>query len=430
MALDHDDDGFAAGFEADRRAVLFPLAGGKAASPAKVIAPAAERKPAIWADDEDWLEQQTPPRPWIVPGHLMRGAVTLVAGMGSAGKSSLMVGWACAIALGEPLGRFEPRDCGKVVLYNVEDDLHEQRRRIAAALRTFGRNPRDVAGRIVRCGPTDVGTLIERDATTGEVHTTAAWEDLVALLEAQKPDVVVLDPLVELHTAEENDNTALRSVIAKFRALAQQQQIAVVLIHHARKGSVAGDMDGVRGAGSLVGAARSVFTVTPMTEEEAADLGIAGDLRRRFVRVDSAKANYAPASDASWHELQEYLLENGETIAAILPWTPPQTASRGASTEQLTLIAAALERGIQGAPYSPRLALDEMRSAGALMAHHGITTEKAQKATLRALYAQGFTVQEWADQGRRKRKGLRAPNGAPAARWCESQAPQAGLLDE
>lgn len=429
MALDPDDDGFSDGFEADKKAVLFPLAvSRRAAKPEQETS--VPRAPALWIDTDAWVEEQVPARPWIVPGYMMRGAVTLVAGMGSAGKSSLMVGWAVSLAFGEALGRFEPRGQFTVALYNVEDDQNEQRRRLSAAMRPIGRHPGQLGGRIIRCGPRDVGTLIERDATTGEISTTAAWADLVAMLTERKPDVLILDPLVELHTAEENDNTALRSVIAKFRALAQQHQIAIVLVHHARKGSVAGDMDGVRGAGSLVGAARSVFTVTPMTEEEAVELGVQVETRRRFVRVDSAKANYAPSSEAAWHELQDYELDNGESVAAILPWAPPQAARVGASVEQLALIGAAVSRGLHGGPYSPRLSPDQPRSVAALMAQHGVTTDKAQKATLKALLAQGFTVQEWLDGQRRRRTGLRAANGSPAAKWCESQAPQAGFLDE
>lgn len=423
MPDDGEDDAFNRAMDANRAPYPRIAFSKPAAVPAK-------RDSALWVDDAGWIEQDMPTRPWIVPGYLMRGAVTLVAGMGSAGKSSLMVGWAVALAFAEPLGRFQPTAAAKVVLYNVEDDQHEQRRRLSAALRPIGRNALDLAGRIIRCGPRDIGTLIERDATTGEIHTTDAWNDLVRLIADTRPDVVVLDPLVELHTAEENDNTALRSVIAKFRALAQQHQIAVVLVHHARKGSVAGDMDGVRGAGSLVGAARSVFTVTPMTEEEAVDLGLNVETRRRFVRVDSAKANYAPSSEAAWHELQDYELDNTEMVAAILPWTPPQAARAGASVEHLALIGAALSRGIQGGPYSPRLAPEQPRSVAALMAQHGITTDKAQKATLKALLGQGFTVQEWFDGYRKRRTGLRSATGMPAARWCDGVSQGSGLLDQ
>ena len=89
---------------------------------------------------------------------------------------------------------------------------------------------------------------------------------------------------MELHDAEENDNTALRAVMAKFRNLAIQHNLAVVLVHHARKGSgsSAGDPDNLRGASSIVGAARIVLTVLTMDEEQAAKLGIGAKDRALF----------------------------------------------------------------------------------------------------------------------------------------------------
>lgn len=379
--------------------------------------PAKDGKPVLWSDSGEWTEAEMERRPWVVPGYAMRGAVTIVAGMGSAGKSSLMVGWAIAAALGESLGRFCPPEPVKVLTYNVEDDADEQRRRLSAALRPFGRFPRDIAGKVIRCGPSGVGTLIERDAM-GQITLTAAWEGLRALLTQHRPDIVILDPLVELHTAEENDNTALRLVIAHLRELAQEFRCALILVHHTRKGATAGDMDSIRGAGSLVGAARAAFTVTPMSEEEAEALAISGVQRRHFVRVDSVKGNYAPAQDADWHQLQEYELDNGETIAAMIPWAPPASAS-GPAPEAMALIAAAIERGASGGPYSPRLAPDQARSVAPLLAQHGIASPAAQKNALKALLREGFQVMAYRNANGDERNGIRAPSGLPAARWVE-----------
>jgi hypothetical protein len=55
-----------------------------------------------------------------------------------------MIAWACAVALGKPHGRFEPVAPGVVITYNVEDDTHEQRRRLSAALGQFDAMPADV----------------------------------------------------------------------------------------------------------------------------------------------------------------------------------------------------------------------------------------------------------------------------------------------
>lgn len=410
MPDDDEADVFNRGLEANRPGAAIRAVRGGAI-------PAKDGKPVLWSDAGDWTEATMERRPWVVPGYAMRGAVTIVAGMGSAGKSSLMVGWAVAAALGEALGRFAPPGPMKVLTYNVEDDADEQRRRLSAALRPFGRFPRDLVGKVIRCGPSGVGTLIDRDAM-GQITLTAAWEGLRALLTQHRPDIVILDPLVELHTAEENDNTALRLVIAYLREMAQEFRCALILVHHTRKGATAGDMDSIRGAGSLVGAARAAFTVTPMSEEEAEALGFSGVQRRGFVRVDSVKGNYAPAQEADWHQLQEYELDNGETIAAMIPWMPPAGAS-GPAPETMAIIAAAIERGASGGPYSPRLAPDQARSVAPLLAQHGISSPAAQKAALKALLRDGFQVSAYRNANGDERNGIRAPSGLPAARWVE-----------
>lgn len=397
--------------EANRGVVPFP--GVRAAAPTKP-------KVTLWLDDADWIEAQIRPRPWVVPGYLMRGAVTVLGGPGSAGKSSLTTAWSVSLALGIPLGGFVPSEPATVLTYNVEDDQDEQRRRLSAALRRVDRHTSALRGRVLRCGPQGVGTLLERDLN-GQLTMTGAWERLVQIIEDRRPDVLVLDPLVELHTAEENDNTALRQVIAHIRALAQQHHLAVVLVHHTRKGAVAGDVDSIRGAGSLIGAARAAFTVAPMSKEEAEELGIPEDGRRSYVRVDSVKGNYAPARAAAWHELVEYTLDNEEQVAAIVPWDCPQ-AAEGPSLEVMALIEAAVERGTPQGPYSPRLALDQDRSLAPLLAQHGITTTPAQKGVLKRLQQRGFTVERFIGLQRKAVTGLRAPNGAPDARWLSTSA--------
>lgn len=381
--------------------------------------PAGGSEPAapLWVDVGGWLESAIPPRPWVVPGHLMSGTVTLVAGPGGAGKSALTVGWATSLALGISIGDFCPRKPARVALYNVEDDKEEQQRRFSAALRQFGAAPASIGDRVIRCGPTGVGTLLQRDALLGEMINTAAFDALKAMIEAHRPDVLMLDPLVELHTAVENDNSALRLVIAHLREIARTYQIAVVVVHHTRKGAVAGEADDIRGGGAIVGAVRTAFTVMAMTAEEAEELGISAETRRRFIRLDSCKGNYAPPREAAWFELTDYELDNGEVVAAAVPWNRPQADPQTA--EAVSDIEAELERGTAGGPYSPRLALDQPRSVAALMATMGIGTAPAQKRMLKALLAKGWTVQRFRDRDGDPRSGLRSPAGMPAARWLD-----------
>lgn len=383
----------------------------------------------LWIDDADWVEHEIRPRPWIAPGYLMRGAATLVGGQGSAGKSSLCCAWAVALALGQRIGRFAPRRPATTLLYNVEDDLDEQRRRLSAALRQVNEDSSAIRGRITRAGPDGVGTLLELDPATNALRETAAMQRLAGHIEALKPDVVMLDPLIELHTADENDNAQLRRVLAHFRALGQRLRCAIVLVHHTRKGSMAGDMDSLRGAGSIVGAARMVFTVATMTEDEAKKLGVEVALRRQYFRVDSAKSNYAPAAEADWHRMVECVLDNsseeypeGDRVAAAVAWTPPVTATPEKAPELLAMIEAAIERGFGGEPYSDRMSEGERRSIMPVLAAQGITDSRGRKALMDALRQRGVERRPYINAKGNVAHGLRAKSGRPAVRWVEDQA--------
>lgn len=384
-------------------------------------------KPALWCDDDGWEEGAVPDRPWLAYGYLLRGAVTIAAGVGSGGKSSLMCAWAISCALGAAYGRFEPIGPLKVLTYNVEDDSNEQKRRLSAALRQFGRTPQDLAGKVIRCGPTGIGTLIER-GPDGAIYLTAAWDALVRLIEERLPDVVILDPFAELHTADENDNSALRQVVARLRDLAAQHDLAVVLVHHTRKGAMAGDMDSIRGAGGLVYAARIALTVSPMSAEEADDLGISRDLRRSFFRVDNPKSNYGPAGEAAWHEIVPIDLDNGETVAAAMPWTPPGMEGKAMRIDPATvaLIAAEAARGLPGGAYSPRLSQAEPRSILSAMLRHGISDAQAQRLVVDRMMAEGWTVEEYEDAKSRRKRGLRSPGRLPAVDWTDNHAVRKG----
>lgn len=323
-------------------------------SPADKVAALPKDTKAIWSSADDWDEAAIPQRPWIAKGYLMRGSVALAAGSGSAGKSSIGVAWGVAAVLGRTWSRFKPCTPCIVSIYNVEDDDDEQKRRISATLRQFRADPIALKGRLYRLGATNVGTLLERNPVTNLLQLTAAMNELIEHLEAVRPDILILDPLVELHNADENDNTALRGVMATMRALAVRFNMAVMLVHHARKGSAgdAGDPDMIRGAGAIVGAARIALTVSTMTEDEAEEMNLPSKDRHDYFRVDGAKQNYARVEMAEWFKREVYRLGNDEDVVAAEPWRAP-SVWREMTTE---LIGQALDRlsagPLPGALYS------------------------------------------------------------------------------
>jgi hypothetical protein len=401
-------------------------AGGSAEELERLASEAPEQEPAsepsapLWIDAGAWNEADIPKRPWIVQGYLLRNAVTVLSGPPSAFKSSLMLGWACAIVLNREYGRFKPNVHGNVVVYNVEDDEDEQRRRLSAVLRQFNASPSDIAGKLIRVGPRNVGTLLARDEGRNIVFTDAmnALEDVIKFY---KPVACMNDPLAELHTEEENDNVSLRAVIAEFRAQAASHGMANCIAHHTRKGSnnSPGDPDIARGASSIIGAARVAFTTMGMSEADAQALGVPTDMAARaaFIRLDYAKSNYAPLRDAEWFEKFPYVLANGEAVPAAVPWTPP--AAKVASQSDIAALATAIEKGTaSGEPWSPKLS-KEPRSVSGLLGEFGFFGD-AQKKVLQRLQTEcSLGTGKWKSASQRHpRAGLRI-EGKPAVKWVD-----------
>jgi len=299
----------------------------------------------LWMDDADEFGV-IPTRPWLVPGVALRGSVTLLSGQGAGGKSSYVVGLTLSMAAGIQYGKATPISPLRGINYNTEDDKDEQRRRYTAFVGASGAIPKEALKSVIRVGPEGVGTLFQRDPTTGDVTPTDALDDLKAMIVEQRADYVIVDPLAELHNAEENDNTAMRAILAAFRQLAKELDIAVVILHHDRKGvGVAGDVDRMRGASALQGAARIVLTLTRMTEEEAQALGIPPAEKASFIRIDNAKANYTPLGEAAWYQLTSQTIPNGEQVAAALPWTPPDRIAALTGEMKLEILRLMLEAG-------------------------------------------------------------------------------------
>lgn len=299
----------------------------------------------IWIDDGDDLED-IPLRPWLVPGLILRGAVTLLSGQGAGGKSSFIVALTTSMSAGVQYGKITPTKAMVGINYNVEDDRDEQRRRYAAFLQGSQHIEKDALKRVLRVGPEGIGTLFTRDPDTGEVKPTKAMEKLRKLVEERGVEYLAVDPLAELHNAEENDNTAMRSILAAFRTFAQETGCGVVVLHHDRKGvGLAGDVDRMRGASALQGAARIVLTLTRMTEDEANALQVPPQDRASYIRIDNAKANYTPLGEVMWYKLTGQTISNGESVAACLPWTPPDILASLTHMMKIEILRQMLEAG-------------------------------------------------------------------------------------
>jgi hypothetical protein len=164
--------------------------------------------------------------------------------------------------------------------------------------------------------------------------------------------LVIFDPFVKLHALQENDNIDMDFVCVRLIKIAQDLTVAIDSPAHTHKGAiVAGDADARRGGTAQRDAGRLDYTLIVMTEDEATRFGIHPDERKRYMRLDKAKANIVRSSKAIWFHLVNVPIGNatdeypdGDEMQAIERWNPPETW-QGVEPETLNAILDAIDRG-------------------------------------------------------------------------------------
>ncbi len=270
--------------------------------------------------DAAYCARQVPPRPWIQPGELMRGAVTLEVGPPGIAKSATALTWATALAAGEDLlgrGAVGPFN---VLVWNNEDPEDEVQRRIQAIHRYWAASP----GALYLTGKGANGRryLGQYDQSTRRLTPTAYVELFIDWMIARRIDVFMLDPLASLFRgAPENDNLIMGEALDILDRIARSTGAAIQATHHMGKGKSedkAGDLDAFRGASALIAAARFGFTFARMSKATAEEDGISPEVRLELFRRDNAKTNYSRmVAEEEWYRLVSGDVGNGADTAPV-----------------------------------------------------------------------------------------------------------------
>jgi len=170
------------------------------------------------------LAEQPLARRWLIDALWADEAVGIIGGEPKCCKSFLALAMAVSVAGGVPcLGRFAPTQTGRVLLFAAEDALHVVRLRLAGIALAAGRALADLDIHVITAPSVRLDVERDRDALL----------DTVAAL---RPRLLVLDPFVRLHRIDENLSGEVAPLLAYLRELQRRFHVAVVLVHHARKG--------------------------------------------------------------------------------------------------------------------------------------------------------------------------------------------------
>ena len=296
-------------------------------------------------------ELALPRRQWIYARDYIRGFVTVTASAGGIGKTSLTMVEGLCVAANRPLLGEPVHETCKVWILNLEDDRNEMLLRLAAAMRQYGVKHEEIKDRLYLDAEDTIEVVMAVEGRDGLAQNDALLAYMIQKVKDLGIGLVILDPFVSSHLVNENSNSSIQAVTAMFRKLARETGCGVHIVHHVRKGN--GDdstIDSVRGAGSLIGAARSARVINRLSEKEALRLGVPDAEATSVFRVDNGKANLAPPADrAVYRRMIGVELANGEWIGVAVSYSLPDPFD-GITAKDARRVQQAVGEAAEGEP--------------------------------------------------------------------------------
>lgn len=338
-------------------------------------------------------EASLPPREWLYGKHYQRRTVSITAGPGGMGKSSLEMVEAIAMATGRNLLDEQPGEWLRVWYHNGEDPRNEIDRRLVAICKHYKIPHVDLQGRLFTTSAEEFPLRVAKGYANLEIDSDLVKQMATVMYENQI-DLAIFDPFVTMHSVPELDTGKMDAVIRLFAGIGSENNAGIDLPHHMRKpaAGVQADYDihDIRGVAAITDAVRSARVLNRMNEQVAADVGCEEFERLDRFRVDRAKGNYSRASAqaATWRQFVSVELTNGDDVGVVAPWTFPgqgeRTPERAAAEQKsehvfLQLLDKFLSRGANvsmntGHTYAPAKFAEEREAK----------TAKVSKAALKA----------------------------------------------
>lgn len=242
-----------------------------------------------------------PPRQWVWGRHLIRKFVSCTVAPGGVGKTALSVAEGLSMATAIDFLGVEVKVPLRVWLFNAEDPAEEMHKRLEAAKLYYDVSDDEIDGRIFIDSGRDQDLVIAyEDKKSGFKINTPIVEDVIYEILKHKIDVMIVDPFVSTHMVNENDNGAIDAVAKKWAQIADATNCAIDIVHHMKKtGDKEVTVEDVRGAGSLIGAARSVRLLSHLSPVMAEEIGVPEEDRPFIMCMSDGKGNFSPKLDGS-----------------------------------------------------------------------------------------------------------------------------------
>jgi len=256
-----------------------------------------KREPLFDLDGVDLLSEEFDVAPWLVDGLITRNAVAMIGGEPKAAiKTWSATEMALAVATGtKAFGEFKAKR-GVVAYFYAEDQRvqvsNRERALLAGANRSLARG---------RFKPRPRGEFLDVLADDDLAWVVASCRRIGQL------DLLVLDPLRDIHSGEEDKSDSMRDVMRRLRVLAELLGCAVLVVHHAVKrtkdnanrnagqnfrgsSAIHGSLDALLAVSDADGDGTNEFKTRVVSQVKGARSAGAFDLELRIVDNDQGEA--------------------------------------------------------------------------------------------------------------------------------------------
>ncbi len=190
------------------------------------------------------------PTPWLVQGLITRGGIATIGAEPKSGKTWIATEIAVAVATGtRACGEFQT-ERGAVAYFYAEDLDEQVRNRLRALVASRGLDP----AALERLHVCPRGKFL--DLTRDE---DLAWV-VASCRKLGKLDLLILDPLRDVHSGEEDKSDSMGPVMRRLRVLGELLGCTVMIAHHAGKaahGKARRPGQQMRGSGAIHGSTDS-----------------------------------------------------------------------------------------------------------------------------------------------------------------------------
>ena len=171
------------------------------------------------------LNEVQPDQQWLIETLWTAGGVGLVGGSPKSLKTWIGLELAVSVASGTPcLEQFRVHQRGPSLIYLAEDRLCAVKERLRALCKHRGLDIETLDVLVI----TDSSLRLDQEVDVNRLDEALA---------SHTPKLLLLDPFVRLHRANENDAQDVAGILASLRELQRRHEVAIVVVHHTRKNS-------------------------------------------------------------------------------------------------------------------------------------------------------------------------------------------------